>query len=126
MGSSGSGTFSDYSRHKPLKNEDADSGGSSGKDRCGQAFESALEEVSRCFYFMNRNSVPLAGTEVKITFNGLRFAIETTLGEELGYLPTGRNYIKVCIDSGFKYIGAVNSASLKPTPSIRVDIFPEE
>jgi hypothetical protein len=125
MGSSGSGSFSDYSKRKPIDPTDS-SGGSSGKDRCGKAFASSLEEVSRCFYFINVGKVPPARTSVKLVFNGQRLAIETTKGEELGYLPTKYNYLKTCLEEGNKYQGSVQISSLKPTPSITVDIVPKK
>lgn len=124
MGSTGSGTFSDYSQRPPKSPEDT-SGGSSGADKCQQAFESALEDVGRCFYYMNHNRLPPVQTSVVLTFNGVRLAVETEEGEELGYLPTSRNYLKACLDNGFGFIGSINSSSTKPTPSIRVDFYPQ-
>lgn len=123
MGSSGSGSFSDYSRRKPTTPE-GNNGGSSGNDECNKAFSTSLEEVSRCFYFINSGNVPPSGTEVSISFNGIRLVAETTLGEEIGYLPTKYNYIKVCIDNGINYTGLVANSSMTPTPTIRVDITP--
>lgn len=123
MGSTGSGSFTDYSKRKPATTGDT-AGGASGTDKCGTAFPANLEEVARCFYFINHGNVPPAGTPVIVTFNGFRVAVETELGEEIGYLPTRYNYIKVCMDDGFNYRGVVNTSRLTPTPSILVDIVP--
>jgi hypothetical protein len=123
MGSSGSGSFSDYSRRKPTS-PDAKNGGASGEDNCNQAFSASLEEVSRCFYFINTGTVPPIDTEVMVSFNGIRLVVETSLGEEVGYLPTKYNYVRVCIDSGFNYTGVVSGSSATPTPNVKVDIVP--
>jgi hypothetical protein len=61
---------------------------------------------------------------VNVVFNGLRLAVETDLGEEIGYLPTKYNYLKVCMDNGFRYTGSVRTVSIVPTPSVSVDITP--
>ncbi|MET6996394.1 hypothetical protein [Chitinophaga defluvii] len=123
MGSTGSGSFSDYSRHKPTNSEGAN-GGSSGKDKCGEAFSCSLEEVGRCFYFINYGNVPPVETEVFVSFNGVRLVVENKLKEEIGYLPTKFNYIKYCLDDKFKYGGTVTASSITSTPSVNVDIVP--
>jgi len=123
MGSTGSGSLTDYSKRRP-KNGEANIGGSSGKDDCGKAFSTQLEEVSRCFYFIDTGNVPGSGTRVNVFFNGVRVSVETIKGEEIGYLSTKYNYLKVCLDAGFKYKGEVRISALKPIPSITVDITP--
>lgn len=123
MGSTGSGTFSDYSSRKPKKNGD-NNGGSSDIDKCGQGFSTVIEEISRCFYFMNAGTVPAVDSEVIVSFNGLRLVVETLLGEEIGYLPTKFNYIKVCLDNKFQYSGSISRSTNAPTPSVIVDIVP--
>ena len=124
MGSTGSGSFTDYSKRKPTGPDNLD-GGSSGGDKCAQAFATSLEEVSRCFYFINSSgSLPPIGTEVTIVFNGLRLGVETHLGEEVGYLPTKFNYLKNCMDDGYRYAGVVRNITVIPAPSVLVDIVP--
>lgn len=123
MGSSGSGTFSDYSNRKPTS-DDSNDGGTSGVDRCRQAFSTQLEDVSRCSYFIKTGMLPPVGTDVNVFFNGVRVSIETSLHEEIGYLPTRFNYLKFCIDDGVSYVGVITNSSLIPTPSISVDIVP--
>lgn len=124
MGSTGSGSFSDYSKRKPTNIEE-NNGGSSGVDKCGAGFSTNLEEVSRCFYFINHGAVPVTNEVVKIEFNGARLSVETTLGEEIGYLPTKFNYLKLCLEEGYSYKGVVSSSRNIPVPSVFVDIVPE-
>lgn len=123
MGSTGSGTFSDYSRRKPISQED-NSGGSSNVDKCAIAFSNGLEDVGRCFYFMNYLDVPPVGTSIIIIFNGIRLVAETLAGEEIGYLPTQYNYIKFCMEEGHSYSGIVSSSNAIPSPSVRIDVTP--
>lgn len=123
MGSTGSGSFTDYSKRKPNKPEDG-GGGASGTDKCGTGFSANLEEVSRCFYFISNGIVPISGEDVKVTFNGSRLVVETILGEEIGYLPTKYNYLKLCLDDGYNYNGVITSSKNKPTPSVFVDMIP--
>lgn len=123
MGSTGSGSLTDYSKRRP-KSDETKTGGSSGKDECGKAFSTQLEDVSRCFFFIDTGSVPGSGARVNVFFNGVRVSVETVKGEEIGYLPTKYNYLKVCLDAGFSYNGEVRISTLKPIPSITVDITP--
>ena len=123
MGSTGSGTFSDYSKRKPKSPED-NNGGASGIDKCAIAFSTNLEEVSRCFYYRNTGKVPPSEVEVNISFNGSRLVAETKLGEEIGYLPTKYNYLRICMEDNYSYTGAIKSSKDTPTPSISVDIIP--
>ena len=123
MGSTGTGSFSDYSRRP--SSPKGNNGGSSGSDSCGQAIHTHLEEMERCAFFLTHGSVPNEGIEVSIVFNGVRIAAETNLGEEIGYLPTRYNYIKICIDDGYSYSGVVVSSSNNPRPIIILDITPD-
>lgn len=123
MGSTGSGSLTDYSKRKP-STSGANDGGNSGTDNCGKGFNATLEEVSRCFYYINTGAVPPVGTEISIFFNGVRISVETTKGEEVGYLPTKHNYLKNCLVDGFVYTGQVVVSSLKSIPSVTVDIVP--
>lgn len=123
MGSSGSGSFSDYSHQKPTK-PNLSNGGTSKVDKCNVGFATSLEDVSRCDYYKKKGMPPI-GTEVIIVFNKVRLtAVETVSKLEIGYLPTKFNYIKNCLDDGFAYSGVVRSNSISPTPSVIVDIVP--
>jgi hypothetical protein len=123
MGSTGSGSFSDYSQQKPNNPGDS-SGGTGGVDNCLVAFSTALEDVGRCDYYINNSDVPQSDTEVVINFNGVRLVAETATGEELGYLPTKYNYIRFCMNEGHIYSGVVAYSALVPSPTIRIDIVP--
>ena len=123
MGSTGTGSFSDYSRKKPVNSED-ETGGSSGVDKCALGFSSYIEEVSRCFYYLNYAGVPETNTDVRVIFNGIRLAVENLRGEELGYLPTEYNYLRYCLEEGYEYSGVVSGASDTTPPKIMVDITP--
>ncbi len=123
MGSSGSGNLTDYSNSKP-STPAANNGGTSGIDKCSVGFSASLEEVSRCFYFTTYKTVPTSGTGVKVTFKDTRLTVETTTGEEIGYLPTKYNYLRLCLNDGYSYKGAISSSKNTPTPSVFVDIVP--
>lgn len=120
MGSTGSGSFSDYSQGDS-NNENTD--GSSGEDRCRKAFSTSLDEVGRSEYFSNNNDVPPSGTAITIEFNK-RIVVVDSNGTELGYLPTKYNYLKICMENGVEYEGSVQSSRDSPIPVIRVDIVP--
>ena len=121
MGSSGSGSLTDYSKRKPVGNNN---GGASGEDNCNKAFSTSLEEVSRCDYFLKHKTVPFPGTQVLLFFKGMRLTVETTKGEEVGYLPTKFNYLRACIAGGLNYAGTVSASSSSPFPNVTVDIVP--
>lgn len=123
MGSTGSGKFTDYSKRKP-KTGNEPTGGASGTDRCLMAFSDNLEDVDRCFYFINTAKVPPVGTKAAVSFNGTRLVAETELGEEIGYLPTKYNYLRICLEEGFKYEGIVSSSNISPIASVSVDFIP--
>lgn len=121
MGSTGSGTFSDY-EHKPKGN--INQGASSEEDKCSRAFSTSLEEVPNCGYFGATASIPPVGTAVSITFASPRLAIQDNSNVVIGYLPTKYNYLLACIESGITYSGLVSSSALIPLASVSVDISP--
>ena len=123
MGSSGSGSLSDYSDQNPTT-PNGTNGGASKIDKCNLAFATSLEEVSRCDYY-KKKGIPPIGTEVTIIFNKIRLtAVDSAEGHEIGYLPTKFNYIKNCMDDGFAYKGIVRTNAVSPTPNVLVDITP--
>ncbi|MFM9988983.1 hypothetical protein [Flavobacterium sp.] len=121
MGSTGSGTFSDYG-HKPKEN--ANQGASSGEDKCARAFSTFLEEIQNCEYFKATTNVPPVGTAVSITFHNPRLAVQDDKNVIIGYLPTKFNYLLACIESGINYSGIVSNSTLTPLASVMVDISP--
>jgi hypothetical protein len=122
MGSSGTGTLSDYS-DKTTKRGDGKGEGESGKDPCEKAFNALLEDVERCSYYIKHKSLPPRGTEVSVSFSR-RLLVETLDGEAIGYLPTAYNYLAGCMKNGRSYGGQVSSASTKPIVRVHVDIGP--
>jgi len=121
MGSSGSGSFSDYSGSPSNSNgSGGGSGGSSGTDQCAMAFSTGLEEVGQCDYFTNTGTVPPPGTELSIAIAQRIVALDTN-GIVVGALPTRFNYLAACLNEGFNYVGVVQSSSLSPNPQATVD-----
>lgn len=121
MGSTGSGSFSDYD-HSPKKI--ASQGSTSGEDKCNKSFSTNLEEVQNCNYYINHSSVPPRNTQVSIVFENPRLAVQDTANQIIGYLPTKYNYLLACMESGINYSGVVSASSLRPIPSVSVDISP--
>ena len=128
MGSSGSGRFSDYPG-TPAKKTTGDGsgieGGTSGIDKCKQAFNVLLEDVGNSEYFSKTNTVPAVGDELSILFDKKRvFAINTN-GLKIGALPTSFNYLVSCLENGIAYIGVVSNSSTSPIPVISADFAPK-
>jgi len=57
MGSSGGGSFSDYSEQKSSHAKQSN-GGSSKVDKCNVGFGTSLEDVARCSYFNTKGLPP--------------------------------------------------------------------
>jgi hypothetical protein len=123
MGSTGSGSFSDYQGYKP-SNPDGN-GGSSGTDQCARAFSTSLDEVATCDFFKTTGNVPVKGTNVVILFEKRLVAVDPK-GVFLGYLPTKFNYLRSCMTDGYSYAGVVQNSSTTPIPAISIDIAPEK
>ena len=121
MGSTGSGTFSDYHGHRGNRSAQ---GGESNEDKCEKAFSTDLEDVENCSYFKNNQNVPPVGTAVTVIFNDLRLEVIDDNKECVGYLPTKFNYLRTCLEDDFGYGGVISSSSLTPIVSITVDISP--
>jgi hypothetical protein len=123
MGSSGSGSFSDYSENKP-KPEKA-GGGSSSTDKCLRAFATSLEDVERCTYYIRHKALPPIQSKVIISFNGTRIVALNPQKLEIGYLPTTYNYLRNCMDDGNSYSGVIRAQSISPSLSVLIDIAPD-
>lgn len=127
MGSSGSGRFSDYPGTKNSKTNGTStgggggaSGGTSGIDKCRQAFSSLLEDVAQCDSYSKTHNVPAVGTELSLVLGKRVFAVDLN-GTVVGALPTSFNYLAGCLESGITYVGLVKSSSTKPVPTIEAD-----
>ena len=124
MGSTGSGSFSDYPGSRPKEEgQGAGGGGASGEDRCARAFSCALEEVEQCDYFSANGGVPSANMALSIEQRGRLFAVDAG-GQTVGALPTGFNYLADCMAAGFTYEGRVNSSGSAPVAFVSVDFAP--
>lgn len=124
MGSTGSGSFSDYQGYGKGKSDSSNqNGGTSGVDQCSMAFSTYLEEISLCEFYKKTGTVPDEGSNIYIVFDKRLVAINDE-GVYIGYLPTKYNYLRVCISDGFSYTGVINKSTDKPIPSISIDIAP--
>lgn len=124
MGSSGTGRFTDYpGSSRSTSSTGGTTGGSSGSDKCGEAFAAELEDVARGSYYGTKGSLPPNGHEFKVVHSKRLVAVDLE-GFELGNLPTKYNYLAGCIGSGRAYIGVVTTTSISPLPRIYVDIAP--
>lgn len=121
MGSSGSGSFSDYTGSKK---PDGSGGGSSGNDMCRQAFSVTLEEVAQCEFYVNSTTVPAVNTVLSIIQDGRIFAV-TEDGTKVGALPTRFNYLARCLKDGITYVGIVTASGLQPVPFVTADFTPQ-
>ncbi|WP_147437186.1 hypothetical protein [Brenneria alni] len=123
MGSSGSGSFTDYSNaEKKVTDGGEVSGGDSGLDRCETAFSAGLEDVALYSYYQKYNNVPPINSKVEIVFTKRLTAIDIGTRLELGALPTKYNYLLACMHSGFHYIGIVSHVTNSISPQVVVDI----
>ena len=121
MGSTGSGSFSDYTNEQKNKTpEVGESGGSSGEDQCAKGFSTGLEDVETFDFFLNNNTVPPVGTVLSIELRGRILAVDSN-GISVGALPTKFNYLAACLKSGFTYQGAVRISSMSPIPRGEAD-----
>lgn len=124
MGSSGTGRLTDYSGTSS-KSSSSKTGGSSGEDKCGKAFTTSLEEIERSEYFKNNSIPPPSGTNIEVIFQKPRLAAVAD-GVVIGYLPTDKNYVKVCLENGYIFPGVVNSSRTKPVPSAQITVSPHK
>jgi hypothetical protein len=124
---SGSGRFSDYPRTKNKAAEDgsAATGGTSGVDRCQQAFHAVLEDVANCDFYAQSRTVPTAGDQLGIVFDSRRLFAVDTRGVKVGALPTSFNYLVACMASGVEYVGVVGSSDVSPVPTVGGDFAPK-
>ena len=120
MGSTGSGSFSDYSGATQYGSGNESSGGSSGTDRCRQAFSVGLEDVAQYPYYENAGSLPTIGTPLSIAQMGRLVALDNS-GVVVGALPTRFNYLAGCIADGIQYSGVVTFATGGTNPQVNVD-----
>jgi hypothetical protein len=121
MGSTGSGSFSDYPGTGSKGDGSGDSGG--GEDRCNRAFSVILQDVEHCQYYANTSSVPPAGTKLSIALQKRLVAVDSS-NTTIGNIPTSLNYLADCLSDGFVYEGLVTSSSAGATATVAVDFAP--
>lgn len=128
MGSSGSGNFSDYpgTKAKEVAGEGTGmAGGTSGVDKCKQAFSCMLEDVGNSEFYSQFKKVPVAGDQLSIVFDKKRlFAVDSN-DVKVGALPTAFNYLVACLAGGITYVGVVRSSAEKPVPTVEADFGPQ-
>lgn len=121
MGSSGSGSFSDYSKAPASKaGNGGQAGGSSGSDKCGEAFAAGLEDVASYQYYGSTGGVPPLNTPLHLELQ-TRVVAVTSNGVAVGALPTRYNYLAACLKAGYTYTGSVRATSKSPNPQVDVD-----
>lgn len=119
MGSTGSGSFTDYSgSQNPQGN--GGPGGSGGVDQCSKAFSCKLQEVAQCDYLKQYGAPPPVQTELRLILNGRIFAVDAN-GTTVGALPTSHNYLAACLKSGFNYVGVVTGSAAGSLPTVAAD-----
>ena len=84
MGSTGSGSFSDYTgRGGNPSSGGGSSGGSSGQDQCERAFSASLEDVAQYQLFVESEQVPPVGATLTLVLSG-RVIASDELGRTIG------------------------------------------
>lgn len=121
MGSTGSGSFTDYSGAPKASSGKGTSGGTSGEDICSQAFSAALEDVAQYGYFNAHQNVPPVQAQLDIVLNGRLIAMAGN--DAVGALPTRFNYLAACIADGFTYRGLVTFSVNGPNPQVHADFL---
>lgn len=119
MGSTGSGSFTDYSGSQNAKG-DGGPGGTGGVDQCSKAFSCKLQEVAQCDYFKQHGAAPPVQTRLSLILNGRIFAVDES-GRTVGALPTSHNYLAACLKAGFHYVGVVTASSDGSVPTVSAD-----
>ncbi len=127
MGSSGSGRFSDYpaTKAKEVVGDGVGvAGGTSGVDKCKQAFHVLLDDVGNSDFYSQFKNVPAVGAQLGIFFDKKRvFAVDVN-GVKVGALPTSFNYLVACLEDGVTYVGLVSSSAVSPVPTVDADFTP--
>lgn len=133
MGSKGTGNFGDYNKSGSTGSSkggggqgQGGSGGVKGNE-CEKAIgDISLEDVANCSYFKKYKKVPPPDTQILLSekLEGGRLTIITEQEEVIGYIPTKFNYLRRCIQDGYKYSGQVNQSNIKPIPTVRIDLSP--
>jgi hypothetical protein len=125
MGSTTTGKFNNYPPSQEKKGGGSGPPGGEPDDQCRQTLSNInLEDVERSAYYQAHKNVPPAGSAVTLrtTLLGPRLSIDDSKGLSIGLLPTQYNYLVVCMKKKFSYAGEVASSSLKPSPTVRINL----
>ena len=129
MCSTGFGRFGDY--EVKTKTEEIGSGGRVGDgvndyDLCSKEISNIkIEDVATSDYYTRNKKVPIAGADVELlpmVKNGRLVIALSSCKTVIGNLPSRYNYLRVCSEEGFEYVGEVVSSGLSPIPYIMVDL----
>lgn len=132
MGSSGSGSFSDYPGSKGGSPNGGGAGGGGGPiggggpgggDKCAQAFSTELEDVEQLPYYAATGVLPPVGTPLTIAHQKRIVALDAQ-GRVVGNLPTAYNHLAECLEEGFTYSGQVTSSTVGPPSLVEADFAP--
>jgi hypothetical protein len=137
MGSTGTGSFTDYPGSqggRPGKNGGGGGAGGSGgsgggkmpNDRCSIDLNGvSLQEVAICAYYKEHESPPPKKSRVRVRKKllGGRIAVELhSTSEAVGLLPTKYNYIVACMKQGWEYTGNVVESTAAKLPKVIVNL----
>lgn len=123
MGSTGSGTLSDYSNFRGAIQ--GVTGGKGLVNKCEKAVSTILEDVENCDYYKKNGNVPAKGTYVKVAFKTRIVAVDEN-DDVIGYLPTEYNYLLECLTDGFQYEGEVSGSFDTPLISVNIAATPKK
>ncbi|MBQ0088018.1 MAG: hypothetical protein KBT27_01625 [Prevotellaceae bacterium] len=123
MGSTGSGTLSDYTRFRGAVK--GVTGGEDLVNKCDRAVATVLEDVETCDYYKKNGHVPAKGTSVIIILKTRLVAVDEN-GDVIGHLPTEYNYLLECLNDGYQYEGEVSGSFDTPVPSVYIAVTPQK
>jgi hypothetical protein len=122
MGSSGSGSFSDYPGSGKAKGSGGGGPGGPPEDQCGKAFSAQLEDVEHHPYFAKHGTPPPVGTDLEVVH--FKRLVAVAEGDIVGNLPTKLNYLAGCMKDGHSYIGKVTVSKLGSSVIVTADFVP--
>jgi hypothetical protein len=122
MGSSGSGSFSDYPGSGKAKGGSGGGSGAPPEDRCGKAFSAQLEDVEHHPYFAKHGTPPPVGTELEVAH--FKRLVAVADGDIVGNLPTKLNYLAACMKDGYHYVGNVIVSKPGSSIIVKADFVP--
>lgn len=123
MGSTGSGSLSDYPGYEKARRGIV--GDSDIIDQCERAVSTYLEDVAISSYFKQNGNVPSINTVVFIKHDFRIVAVDEN-GVIIGNLPTKYNYLLGCLNDGFIYEGQVIISHDVPLPYVEIAVTPKK